>query len=115
MLRQTTGAYPFLALGHQRSPLTIVSFSRSGITDFGGGTTYLVRLGLIGRDDAPEVNESIASYIPGIGKLFESGHLLPSPYVEIGAGGFGAALEALEYQKLGSAGSKKVVVKLQEI
>lgn len=101
--------------GKWRPLLTIISFSRSGITDFEGGTAYLIRLGLIGRDEAPEVNDAIASYIPGLRRLFESGNLRPSPYIEIGAGGFGAVLEALEYQKSGSAGSKKVVVKVQEI
>jgi hypothetical protein len=47
-------------------------------------------------------------------KLFELGKLFPGPYIEIGNGGFEAVLEAFEYQKSGLAGSKKVVVKVQE-
>jgi hypothetical protein len=49
-----------------------------------------------------------------LAKLFEMGKLVPGPYVEVGKGGFDGVLEAFAYHKAGSAGSKKVVVKVQE-
>ncbi|KAL2802322.1 chaperonin 10-like protein [Aspergillus granulosus] len=86
----------------------------SGITDFEGGKSHCIQLGLIGRDSGAGVNDTLARYVPVLARLFELGKLLPAPYVEIGNGGFDAVLEALEYQKSGAAGSKKVIVKVQD-
>ncbi|KAL3443720.1 chaperonin 10-like protein [Aspergillus insuetus] len=86
----------------------------SGITDFEGGKSHCIQLGIIGRDYGTEVNDALNRYIPVLTRLFELGKLAPAPYVEIGNGGLEAVLEALEYQKSGAAGSKKVVVKLQD-
>jgi hypothetical protein len=47
-------------------------------------------------------------------KLFELEKLVPGPYVEVGNGRFDGIVEAFAYHKAGSAGSKKVVVKVQE-
>ncbi|PCH00148.1 Polyketide synthase, enoylreductase [Penicillium occitanis (nom. inval.)] len=86
----------------------------SGITDFEGGKTHCIQLGIIGRDYGKHTTEAVARYIPTLTKLFEMGKLVASPYVEVGNGGFDAVLEALAYQKSSSAGSKKVVVKVQD-
>ncbi|KAL2836946.1 chaperonin 10-like protein [Aspergillus pseudoustus] len=86
----------------------------SGITDFEGGKSDCIKLGLIGRDSGTEVNDALVAYIPVLARLFQLGQLVPAPYVEIGNGGFDAVLEALQYQKTGAAGSKKVVVQVQD-
>ncbi|KAL3458211.1 chaperonin 10-like protein [Aspergillus heterothallicus] len=86
----------------------------SGITDFDGGKSHCIKLGLIGRDSDAGVNDMLAKSIPLLARLFELGNLSPAPYVEIGDGGFGAALEALDFHKSGAGGSKKVIVKVQD-
>ena len=92
----------------------LIHLKRSDITDFEGGKTHCIQLGIIGRDYGKHTTDALARYIPTLTKLFEMGKLVASPYVEVGNGGFDAVLEALAYQKSGSAGSKKVVVKVQD-
>lgn len=46
--------------------------------------------------------------------LVESGKIVPNEYELVGQMGFDSAIEAYDYQRKGAAGSKKVVVKLQE-
>ncbi|PGH07752.1 hypothetical protein AJ80_07957 [Polytolypa hystricis UAMH7299] len=88
--------------------------SWSGITDFEGATTNLIQLAAIGRPDAEQLNNQLASYIPVLVAMFEKKKLLPSPYDLIGEGGFECAIEALNYQKTGAGGANKVVVKIQD-
>ncbi|KAK7902890.1 hypothetical protein LTR67_002536 [Exophiala xenobiotica] len=86
----------------------------SGIGDFEGGKTHLVRLGGVGRPDAAELNANIERYIPVILRLIEMGKLRPLDYVSVGDGGFDDAVKAYKHQKSGAAGSRKVVVKIQD-
>ncbi|KIX10628.1 uncharacterized protein Z518_01712 [Rhinocladiella mackenziei CBS 650.93] len=86
----------------------------TGITDFEGGKSYLVRLGGIGRPEAKEFNELMGKYIPVIVGLIKEGKLLPAEYEVIGEGGFEDALKAYHHQRSGAGGSRKVVVKIQD-
>jgi NADPH:quinone reductase-like Zn-dependent oxidoreductase len=87
----------------------------TGITDFEGGQTYLVKLGGIGRyDDAPDVNRALAADIPLIVKLVEAGLFTTPEYEVIGDGGFEDAIKAYEHQTKGAGGSKKVLVKISD-
>ena len=86
----------------------------TGITDFEGGKTYTVQLGMVGRPEGAELNKKIAKYIPVISGLIEAGKLVPAEYEEIGNGGFDDAVKAYHHQLSGAAGSKKVVVKIQD-
>lgn len=86
----------------------------SGIGDFEGGQTYLVRFGPVGRPEAEELNENIEKYIPVIVGLVKAGELRPGEFEVIGDGGFEDAIKALKYQQSGAAGSRKVVVKIQD-
>ena len=86
----------------------------SGIGDFEGGKTYLVRLGPVGRPDAKELNARIASFIPTIVGLIEQDHVSPSAYDIVGQGGMEDAIEAYKYHKAGAGGANKVLVKIQD-
>ena len=85
----------------------------TGITDFEGGSTHLVKLGGVGRPEASELNEKIAKYIPVINGLIESGKLLPAEYETVGSVGFEDVVKAYHHQLSGAGGSRKVVVKIQ--
>lgn len=86
----------------------------SGIGDFEGGKTHLVRLGEVGRPEGEQLNAQIEKYIPVIVALVEAGKLKPGDYEVIGKGGFDDALEAYKHQRSGAGGSRKVVVKIQD-
>lgn len=86
----------------------------TGISDFEGGKTHLLKLGGIGRPEAEELNARIEQYRPVITGLVEAGKLHPLEYVLFGEGGFEDAVKAYKHQKSGAAGSRKVVVKVQD-
>jgi hypothetical protein len=75
----------------------------------------LVQLGPIGTPEAKELNDTIGRYIPKLVEMFEKDMLLPSPYDEVGKGGFEDAIDALRYQKNGAGGANKVVVQIQPV
>lgn len=85
----------------------------SGVTNFSGGKTYNVELGPIGRSDATKLNQTLESYIPVLTKLVENGQIKVGEYEVIGDGGFEDIAKAYKYKNSGAAGSKKVVVKVQ--
>lgn len=84
----------------------------AGIGDFEGGKTHQVELGPVGRPEADDLNAKIASYIPVIVGLIQSGKLLPGEYEVIGEGGFDDAVKAYTHQRSGAGGSRKVVVRV---
>ena len=86
----------------------------SGIGDFEGGKTHLIKLGMVGRPEGQELNAQIASFIPLIVGLIEQDKMAPSAYDIVGEGGFEDVLEAYKYQQKGAGGSNKVVVKIQD-
>jgi hypothetical protein len=77
-------------------------------------TVDRISLGPIGNPSATQLNNAISSYIPLIVKLIEDGKVLVSEYEIAGRNGFEEVEKAWEYQKSGKAGSKKVLVQLQE-
>ncbi|OCK83204.1 GroES-like protein [Lepidopterella palustris CBS 459.81] len=84
-------------------------------TDFEGGIPYQIKLGSIGQPDAAELNQNINSFISLIVGLVEAGKIVPSDYDIVGSGGFQGVAEAWKYQQEGKGGSKKVLVKLQDV
>ena len=56
----------------------------------------------------------LTSYIPLMHALLSSGTVKPSEYEIVGSGGFDGVTEAWAYQSSSKAGSKKVIVKLQD-
>jgi hypothetical protein len=91
--------------------------TRSNITDFEGGHSYIVALGPVGRPSSPELNEQLSGYISTLVKFIEIGRLLPGPYVllEDGGfedGGFEDAIQALGQFEQSGGSSKKIVVKI---
>ncbi|KIW10195.1 hypothetical protein PV08_11156 [Exophiala spinifera] len=86
----------------------------TGISDFEGGKTHLLKLGGVGRPEAEGLNAMIEQYKPVIVDLIEAGKLRPMDYVLYGEGGFDDAVNAYRHQKSGAAGSRKVVVKVQD-
>ena len=82
----------------------------SGIGDFEGGKTYEIHLGLLGRPDAPQINKDVERWNPLFTSLIESGALHPMEIEQIGSGGFEDSIKAYQTK----AGSKKLVVKLQD-
>ncbi|KAK6373943.1 hypothetical protein LTS17_007913 [Exophiala oligosperma] len=86
----------------------------TGIGDFEGGKTHLLKLGGIGRPEAEGLNAMIEQYKPVIVGLVEAGKLHPLEHVLVGEGGFEDAVNAYKHQKSGAAGSRKVVVKVQD-
>lgn len=86
----------------------------SGITDFHGGKTYLVKLGPVGRPEATELNEALKQYIPMLVKLVESGKVKTNEYQVFGKGGFEDVIGAYKHKVGGGGGSSKVVVKVQD-
>lgn len=85
----------------------------SGPSDFEGGKTYNVELGPIGRPGATELNAVLQKHSPVILKLLENGLLTPQEY-EVAGEGFDAAIKAYDYHSSGKAGSKKVLVQIQQ-
>lgn len=75
----------------------------------------MVRLDPIGTPEAKELNDKLELYKPKLVELFEKGKLKPSPYDEIGKGGFEDAIDALSYQKNGAGGANKVIVQIQPV
>lgn len=75
----------------------------------------MVELGPIGTPEAKDLNDKLGLYIPKLVELFEKEMLKPSPYDEIGKGGFEDAIDALRYQKNGAGGGNKVVVQIQPV
>lgn len=86
----------------------------SDIGDFEGGKTYGTRLSPVGRPEEEQLNKLIETYIPVIVGLVENGHIRPTDYKVIGEGGFEDVIKAYNYQCSGAAGSRKVVVKVQD-
>ena len=82
----------------------------SGIGDFEGGKTYEIDLGKVGRPDEEFINNAVEKFNPMITSLFEAGVLRPQEQEEIGSGGLEDAIKAYKHK----AGSRKVVVKLQD-
>lgn len=76
-------------------------------------TVDRISLGSVGNPSAQQLNNAISSYIPLIVKLIEDGKVQVSEY-EIAGQGFEEVEKAWEYQKSGKAGSKKVLIHLQE-
>jgi hypothetical protein len=87
--------------------------TRSNITDFEGGHSYIVALGPVGRPSSPELNEQLSGYISTLVKFIEIGRLLPGPYVLLeDGGGFEDAIQALGQFEQSGGSSKKIVVKI---
>lgn len=82
----------------------------SGIGDFEGGKTYEIHLGLLGRPNAKQINKDMEGWNPLLTSLIESGVLHPMETEQVGSGGFEDAITAYQTK----AGSKKLVVKLQD-
>jgi hypothetical protein len=77
--------------------------------------TSRIKLGQLGRTDnaiALEVNSAVASFIPKLEKLLESGTLKPLDYFVAGEG-FEGVLEGLKVLNEGGGKGKKIVVRLQ--
>lgn len=72
-----------------------------------------ISLGLIGREDAGDLNQRLSEFIPVIVKLFEEDKLNVGEY-EVHGEGIEGILGAWEVLKSGKAGSTKVVVKVAE-
>jgi NADPH:quinone reductase-like Zn-dependent oxidoreductase len=81
--------------------------------DFKGVVVDRIGLGPVGNPEAVQLNSEISSYVPLIVKLIENGKVRVSEY-EIAGQGYEAVDHAWQYQKSGKAGSKKVLVQLQE-
>jgi NADPH-dependent curcumin reductase CurA len=75
---------------------------------------HAISLGPIGRENAPDLNKAIESYVPLIYKLIEDGKILPSEYTIVGNTGLESLPEAYAFQTSGKGGNKKVVVKIAE-
>lgn len=84
-------------------------------SEFNGANIQPVKLGPIGRPDATELNSTLSKLIPLMHHLLETGAANPAEYEVIGNTGFENVGEAWAYQQSGKAGSKKVVVKLQDV
>ncbi|KAK2758618.1 hypothetical protein FQN54_003308 [Arachnomyces sp. PD_36] len=87
----------------------------SNIADFDGVRTRVVELGPIGTPEGEDINGKIRAYLPTLVEMFEKEILHPSPYDEVGKGGFEDVLDALRYQKKGAGGANKVVVQVQPV
>lgn len=120
---QTTGAFPPPSFPSQQAldpppPITLLTHPthRRNITSFHGGSTYLVELGPIGRDEGKTtgLNADIEKFVPLIVGLVEKELVVPNPYDVVGEGGFEDVIEAFRYQQKGAGGSDKVVVKIQD-
>ncbi|KIW00765.1 uncharacterized protein PV09_07746 [Verruconis gallopava] len=83
-------------------------------SDFNGARISSVKLGSIGRPDAAELNNTITKLIPLMFHMLKTGMVQPAEYELIGNTGFTSVIEAWGYQQTGKAGSKKVLVKLQD-
>ena len=79
--------------------------------------TCRVKLGLIGRQgddikEAPTINQEIASYIPLLSRLLETGKLRPNELKVFGTS-FEDIAEAVGIQQKAANGGAKVIVDLQ--
>ena len=83
-------------------------------TSEGGAKTYQIALGEVGRPEATQLNDQLASFVPLIVRLLEQDKIAPAAYDVVGAGGFEDAIEAYNYQRKGAGGANKVVVKIQD-
>ena len=83
----------------------------SGLKDFEGGKTHEIHLGLLGREDAQQINAAVEGWNPMLTSLFEAGKLHPMEHEEVGSGGLEDAVKAYSYK---SKSGKKVVVKIQD-
>lgn len=84
----------------------------------GGHEIYRAKLGPIGRAEGvagadTKLDDDIASYIPILSHLLETGKLQPNRFKVVSTGFEGVA-EAVETQQKGAAGGLKVVVNLQD-
>ena len=70
-----------------------------------------IELGPIGRDEAKELNDKLAAYIPVLLNLINSGKLKPNEY-EVAGGGFGDLAKAVEHQQKGTSAGSKVLIEL---
>lgn len=104
----------FKALGSDQQKYFATTNDWSGVGDFEGGKTYNVELGKIGRSDSPEANAQLSEHIPVLVGLVEAEKVRGPDYEIVGEGGFEDVIKAYEYQLSGRAGSKKVVVKVQD-
>lgn len=82
----------------------------SGIGDFEGGKTYEIHLGLLGRPEATQINKDVERWNALFTSLVEAGVLHPMETEQVGSGGLEDAIKAYQTK----AGSKKLVVKLQD-
>ena len=82
--------------------------------DFNDAIINPVELGPIGRPEGTELNATLTKVIPLMYHLLESGLAKPAEYEVIGYKGFESVIEAWKYQQSGKAGSKKVLVHLQD-
>jgi len=73
----------------------------------------LGQLGRQGTAIADEVRTGVTNFLPKIGKLLESGGLVPLEFI-CAAEGFDGVLDGLKLLNEGKAKGKKIVVKLQE-
>jgi NADPH:quinone reductase-like Zn-dependent oxidoreductase len=83
----------------------------SGISNFGGGETYGIALGVICRPEGKDLNEKLAAYIAACTTLMEKGRLVAGE-VDIVGDGVEAGVEAYKYQMGGKGGNRKVVIKV---
>ena len=79
--------------------------------------TYRAKLGLLGRtgDDIktwPTINEEVASFIPFLSGLLESGKLRPNEVKVVGSG-LASIPPAIEAEQKGASSGAKIVVELQ--
>ena len=77
---------------------------------------YRVHLGQLGRqgtDIADQVRGGVISFLPKIGKLLESGEIVPLDFVCAGEG-FEGVLDGLKVLNEGKVKGKKVIVRLQQ-
>jgi len=74
-----------------------------------------VSLGPVGRPEAKELNADIASYIPFLYAMLDSGKLTGSESITVGAPGLESIPEAYAYQKAGKGVNKKVIVNISDV
>jgi NADPH:quinone reductase-like Zn-dependent oxidoreductase len=98
---------------HSSKKLFATTNDWSNVGSFGGGQTYEVELGPIGRPDSP-LNKIMESYIPLLIKLVENGRVKPGEYEVVGDGGFEDLVKAYKAKAGGASGQRKIVVKIQD-
>jgi len=94
-----------------------LNFRRLPIEPVEGIEIDLVTLGAIGKsaDELQrEVTAAIATFIPQLEKLLESGQLKPMEYEVVGDVGIKEVLKALDFYQKKKGSTKKIVVKVAE-